>query len=204
MKQAILEKINATKKTWNQKIIPSKRRSLPKKSIFGNGYFRFSQPSLSLRYSRARTLSDAKGRCQSASSSSWHQRCQSWNYDNDSWSTQWYHQIAWKKYKLSDYKVCGQSANLLEGQLSLLGRSIPYIFTSNHPNWKWNILLTVKDFFSWNLSNSTRMVLQLLSKNKNIPKFVQISPKQSTITIVLPEIDNDFWNLCQGQYHWPL
>ena len=36
------------------------------------------------------------------------------------------------------------------------------------------------------------MVLQLLSKNKNIPKFVQISPKQSTITIVLPEIDNDF------------
>ena len=37
-----------------------------------------------------------------------------------------------------------------------------------------------------------RMVLQLLSKNKNIPRFVQISPKQSTITIVLPEIDNDF------------
>ena len=34
--------------------------------------------------------------------------------------------------------------------------------------------------------------MQLLSKNKNIPKFVQISPKQSTITIVLPEIDNDF------------
>ena len=37
-----------------------------------------------------------------------------------------------------------------------------------------------------------KMVLQLLGKNKNIPKFVQISPKQSTITILLSEMDNDF------------
>ena len=36
------------------------------------------------------------------------------------------------------------------------------------------------------------MVLRLLSKNKHIPDFIQISPKKSTITIVLPEIDNDF------------
>ena len=55
-----------------------------------------------------------------------------------------------------------------------------------------NILLTVKDFSVGTFQIPQRMVLQLLSKNKNIPKFVQISPKQSTITIVLPEIDNDF------------
>ena len=36
------------------------------------------------------------------------------------------------------------------------------------------------------------MVLQLLNKNKISQDFVQISPKESTITIVLPEIDNDF------------
>ena len=55
-----------------------------------------------------------------------------------------------------------------------------------------NILLTVTDFSVGSFQIPQKMVLRLLSKNKNIPDFIQISPKESTITIVLPEIDNDF------------
>ncbi len=51
-------------------------------------------------------------------------------------------------------------------------------------------LLTVKDF-PGNL-NSTKMVLQLLSKNKTIPEFIQISQNSLPSSLVLPEIDNDF------------
>ena len=54
------------------------------------------------------------------------------------------------------------------------------------------LLYTSKDFSVGTFQIPQRMVLQLLSKNKTIPEFIQISPKQSTITIVLPEIDNDF------------
>lgn len=99
-----------------------------------------------------------------------------------------------KKYKLSDYKVYADNQQiLLEGQLSLLGKDYPlYIYFQPSKLENGNILLTVKDFSVGTFQIPQRMVLQLLSKNKNIPKFVQISPKQSTITIVLPEIDNDF------------
>lgn len=99
-----------------------------------------------------------------------------------------------KKYKLSDYKVYADNQQiLLEGQLSLLGKDYPlYIYFQPSKLENGNILLTVKDFSVGTFQIPRRMVLQLLSKNKNIPKFVQISPKQSTITIVLPEIDNDF------------
>lgn len=99
-----------------------------------------------------------------------------------------------KKYKLSDYKVYADNQQiLLEGQLSLLGKSYPlYIYFQPSKLDNGNILLTVKDFSVGSFQIPQKMVLQLLSKNKNIPKFVQISPKQSTITIVLPEIDNDF------------
>ena len=86
-----------------------------------------------------------------------------------------------KKYKLS------------EGQLSLLGKDYPlYIYFQPSKLENGNILLTVKDFSVGTFQIPQRMVLQLLSKNKTIPEFIQISPKQSTITIVLPEIDNDF------------
>lgn len=99
-----------------------------------------------------------------------------------------------KKYKLSDYKVYADNQQiLLEGQLSLLGKSYPlYIYFQPSKLDNGNILLSVKDFSVGSFQIPQKMVLQLLSKNKNIPKFVQISPKQSTITIVLPEIDNDF------------
>lgn len=99
-----------------------------------------------------------------------------------------------KKYKLSDYKVYADNQQiLLEGQLSLLGKDYPlYIYFQPSKLENGNILLTVKDFSVGSFQIPQKMVLQLLSKNKNIPKFVQISPKQSTITIVLPEIDNDF------------
>ena len=77
--------------------------------------------------------------------------------------------------------------------MSLLGKDYPlYIYFQPSKLENGNILLTVKDFSVGTFQIPQRMVLQLLSKNKNIPKFVQISPKQSTITIVLPEIDNDF------------
>ena len=56
MKQAILEKINATRKL-GVVIIPSTRRSPSlKKLTFGNGCFRFGEPLLALGFSRARTL----------------------------------------------------------------------------------------------------------------------------------------------------
>lgn len=99
-----------------------------------------------------------------------------------------------KKYHLSDYKVYADNQQiLLEGQLSLLGKSYPlYIYFQPSKLDNGNILLSVKDFSVGSFQIPQKMVLQLLSKNKNIPKFVQISPKQSTITIVLPEIDNDF------------
>ena len=77
--------------------------------------------------------------------------------------------------------------------MSFLGKDYPlYIYFQPSKLENGNILLTVKDFSVGTFQIPQRMVLQLLSKNKNIPKFVQISPKQSTITIVLPEIDNDF------------
>ena len=99
-----------------------------------------------------------------------------------------------KKYKLSEYKVYADNQQiLLEGQLSLLGKDYPlYIYFQPSKLENGNILLTVKDFSVGSFQIPQKMVLQLLSKNKNIPKFVQISPKQSTITILLPEIDNDF------------
>lgn len=99
-----------------------------------------------------------------------------------------------KKYKLSDYKVYADNQQiLLEGQLSLLGKDYPlYIYFQPSKLENGNILLTVKDFSVGSFQIPQRMVLQLLSKNKNIPKFVQISPKQSTITILLSEMDNDF------------
>lgn len=99
-----------------------------------------------------------------------------------------------KKYHLSDYKVYADNQQiLLEGQLSLLGKSYPlYIYFQPSKLENGNILLTVKDFSVGSFQIPQRMVLQLLSKNKNIPKFIQISPKQSTITILLSEMDNDF------------
>lgn len=99
-----------------------------------------------------------------------------------------------KKYKLSEYKVYADNQQiLLEGQLSLLGKDYPlYIYFQPSKLENGNILLTVKDFSVGSFQIPQRMVLQLLSKNKNIPKFVQISPKQSTITILLSEMDNDF------------
>lgn len=99
-----------------------------------------------------------------------------------------------KKYHLSDYKVYADNQQiLLEGQLSLLGKSYPlYIYFQPSKLDNGNILLSVKDFSVGSFQIPQKMVLQLLSKNKNIPKFVQISPKQSTITILLSEMDNDF------------
>ena len=99
-----------------------------------------------------------------------------------------------KKYKLSDYKVYADNQQiLLEGQLSLLGKDYPlYIYFQPSKLENGNILLTVKDFSVGSFQIPQKMVLRLLSKNKNIPDFIQISPKESTITIVLPEIDNDF------------
>lgn len=99
-----------------------------------------------------------------------------------------------KKYHLSDYKVYADNQQiLLEGQLSLLGKSYPlYIYFQPSKLENGNILLSVKDFSVGSFQIPQKMVLQLLSKNKNIPKFVQISPKQSTITILLSEMDNDF------------
>ena len=99
-----------------------------------------------------------------------------------------------KKYKLSDYKVYADNQQiLLEGQLSLLGKSYPlYIYFQPSKLENGNILLTVKDFSVGTFQIPQKMVLRLLSKNKNIPDFIQISPKESTITIVFPEIDNDF------------
>jgi len=99
-----------------------------------------------------------------------------------------------KKYKLSDYKVYADNQQiLLEGQLSFLGKDYPlYIYFQPSKLENGNILLTVKDFSVGTFQIPQKMVLQLLSKNKTIPEFIQISPKQSTITIVLPEIDNDF------------
>ena len=99
-----------------------------------------------------------------------------------------------KKYKLSDYKVYADNQQiLLEGQLSLLGKDYPlYIYFQPSKLENGNILLTVKDFSVGTFQIPQKMVLRLLSKNKNIPDFIQISPKESTITIVLPEIDNDF------------
>lgn len=99
-----------------------------------------------------------------------------------------------KKYKLSDYKVYADNQQvLLEGQLSLLGKDYPlYMYFQPSKLENGNILLTVKDFSVGSFQIPQKMVLRLLSKNKNIPDFIQISPKESTITIVLPEIDNDF------------
>lgn len=99
-----------------------------------------------------------------------------------------------KKYHLSDYKVYADNQQiLLEGQLSLLGKSYPlYIYFQPSKLDNGNILLSVKDFSVGSFQIPQKMVLQLLSKNKNIPKFVQISPKQSTIIILLSEMDNDF------------
>ena len=99
-----------------------------------------------------------------------------------------------KKYKLSDYKVYADNQQiLLEGQLSLLGKDYPlYIYFQPSKLENGNILLTVKDFSVGTFQIPQKMVLRLLSKNKNIPNFIQISPKESTITIVLPKIDNDF------------
>ena len=99
-----------------------------------------------------------------------------------------------KKYHLSDYKVYADNQQiLLEGQLSLLGKDYPlYIYFQPSKLENGNILLTVKDFSVGTFQIPQKMVLRLLSKNKNIPDFIQISPKESTITIVLPEIDNDF------------
>ena len=99
-----------------------------------------------------------------------------------------------KKYKLSDYKVYADNQQiLLEGQLSLLGKSYPlYIYFQPSKLDNGNILLSVKDFSVGSFQIPQKMVLQLLSKNKNIPKFIHISPKQSTITILLSEMDNDF------------
>ena len=99
-----------------------------------------------------------------------------------------------KKYHLSNYKVYADNQQiLLEGQLSLLGKSYPmYIYFQPSKLDNGNILLTVKDFSVGTFQIPQKMVLRLLNKNKNIPDFIQISPKESTITIVLPEIDNDF------------
>ena len=47
MKQAILEKITATKKTWSQNNPIKEKVPFLQKSIFGNGCFRLGQPSLS-------------------------------------------------------------------------------------------------------------------------------------------------------------
>ena len=99
-----------------------------------------------------------------------------------------------KKYHLSDYKVYADNQQiLLEGQLSLLGKSYPlYIYFQPSKLDNGNILLTVKDFSVGSFQIPQKMVLRLLSKNKNIPDFIQISPKESTITILLSEMDNDF------------
>ncbi len=99
-----------------------------------------------------------------------------------------------KKYKLSDYKVYADNQQiLLEGQLSLLGKDYPlYIYFQPSKLENGNILLTVKDFSVGTFQIPQKMVLRLLNKNKNIPDFIQISPKESTITILLSEMDNDF------------
>ena len=77
--------------------------------------------------------------------------------------------------------------------MSLLGKDYPlYIYFQPSKLENGNILLTVKDFSVGTFQIPQKMVLRLLNKNKNIPDFIQISPKESTITIVLPEIDNDF------------
>ena len=82
-----------------------------------------------------------------------------------------------KKYKLSDYKVYADNQQiLLEGQLSLLGKDYPlYIYFQPSKLENGNILLTVKDFSVGTFQIPQRMVLQLLSKNKTIPEFIQIS-----------------------------
>lgn len=98
-----------------------------------------------------------------------------------------------KKYKLSDYKVYADNQQiLLEGQLSFRKDYPLYIYFQPSKLENGNILLTVKDFSVGTFQIPQKMVLRLLSKNKNIPEFIQISPKESTITIVLPAIDNDF------------
>lgn len=99
-----------------------------------------------------------------------------------------------KKYHLSNYKVYADNQQiLLEGQLSLLGKSYPlYIYFQPSKLDNGNILLTVKDFSVGSFQIPQKIVLRLLSKNKNIPDFIQISPKESTITILLSEMDNDF------------
>ena len=100
-----------------------------------------------------------------------------------------------KKYKLSDYKVYADNQQIIRRAVESLREGLSlYIYFQPSKLEKWGTSsLTVKDFSVGTFQIPQRMCLAALGvKIKNIPKFVQISPKQSTITIVLPEIDNDF------------
>lgn len=96
-------------------------------------------------------------------------------------------------YHLSNYKLYADNQQmLLEGQLNFLGKDYPlYIYFLPSKLEDGSILLTLKDFSVGTLKLPKQMVLQILSKNKDIPNFVKIDSKEATIRIELAKIKNE-------------
>ncbi len=178
------------KETWSQKC-PINEEGPFLQSIFRKWLFLgFGKPSLSLCFSRARTLSDAKEKMLVSFIKQLALRCQSWNHDPT---------LVINSMILSNrfWKIsCPTTRSMRTISKSSLRRTveslregiIPYIFTFQPSNWKTEIFSWRWKVFQSEPFKFHKDGLQLLEKIK----LYQFVSKASTITIVLPEIDNGF------------
>ncbi|KXT79254.1 YpmS family protein [Streptococcus sp. DD13] len=97
-----------------------------------------------------------------------------------------------KSYRLDKYKLYADNQQiLLEGKITLLGNEYPlYIYFQPSKLEDGSVLLTLKDFSVGTFQVPKETVLQALAKGGNLPDFVSIDAEKATLTIRLPEIEN--------------
>lgn len=100
-----------------------------------------------------------------------------------------------KKYQSKDfsYKVYAAAGTILfEGKYKLLGYDVPlYIYFEPYRLADGSIQLKLTSFSAGTLPLPEKEVLQMIKKSYDLPKIVSIKPKETSILIKLPELENE-------------
>ncbi|HFI0150501.1 TPA: YpmS family protein [Streptococcus suis] len=95
--------------------------------------------------------------------------------------------------KDSSYKLYATNQQVLfEASYEVFGTKVPlYIYFQPNKLENGNILLTITEISAGTLSLPTKEILTYVQKSYKLPSFVTVDAEQSTVSILLTEIEND-------------
>ncbi|HFU4202650.1 TPA: YpmS family protein [Streptococcus suis] len=100
-----------------------------------------------------------------------------------------------EEYQTKDfsYKLYATNQQILfEASYELFGTKVPlYIYFQPNKLENGNILLTINEISAGTLSLPTKEILTYVQKSYKLPSFVEVDAEQSTVSILLVEIEND-------------